>query len=148
MTPSHSAWLGLLARRVFQAAALASLVGTLCFFMARALPGDLAMRIAAGRYGYDLVGNAAAEAVRAELGLDRPVWRALVQWWTQLVRLDLGTSLVTGVPVWQEVAHQFGLPGDADTAGNLIAAVEYVLQSNSDNVHMVVCIYSAGNAKA
>lgn len=108
MSASGSAWLGLLARRAFQAAALALLVGTLCFFMARALPGDLAMRIAAGRYGYDLVGNAAAEAVRTELGLDHPMWQALAQWWTDLARFDLGTSLVTGIPVWQEVVHQFG----------------------------------------
>ena len=46
-----------------------------------------------------------------------------------------------------EVAHQFGLPGDADTAGNLLSSVEYVLQSHSDNIHMVVCIDSTGNAK-
>ncbi|GAL16460.1 hypothetical protein JCM19233_7483 [Vibrio astriarenae] len=32
------------------------------------LPGDFAYRIAAGRYGYDYVNLAAAEAVRAELG--------------------------------------------------------------------------------
>ena len=37
---------------------------------ARALPGDMATRIAAGRYGYDLVGNAAADAVRAALFAD------------------------------------------------------------------------------
>lgn len=47
-----------------------------------------------------------------------------------------------------EVAHQFGLPGDADTAGNLLSAVEYVFQGHSDNIHMVVSIYPAGNAKA
>lgn len=101
-------WRGLLARRAVQVVALALVIGTVCFFMARALPGDLAMRIAAGRYGYDMVGNAAADAVRAELGLDGPLWLALVQWWGEIARLRLGTSLVTGGPVGREVAHALG----------------------------------------
>lgn len=96
----RSPWAGLLLRRGFQIVALALLVGTVCFFMARALPGDMAMRIAAGRYGYDLVSSAAADAVRAELGLDRPLWLALLHWWGEIVRLDLGASLVSGEPVW------------------------------------------------
>ncbi|MGJ7610094.1 MULTISPECIES: ABC transporter permease [unclassified Variovorax] len=103
-----SPWPGLLARRAVQVVALALLIGTLCFFMVRSLPGDLATRIAAGRYGYDLVSNAAADAVRSELGLDRPVWLALLHWWGDMARLDLGTSLVTGHAVWREVAHQLG----------------------------------------
>lgn len=99
---------GLLTRRAVQALVLALFVGTLCFFMARILPGDLATRIAAGRYGYDLVSNAAADAVRAELGLDLPLMQALLLWWGDLARGELGLSLVTGVPVWQEIAHQLG----------------------------------------
>jgi peptide/nickel transport system permease protein len=99
---------GLLLRRVLQAVMLALFVGTVCFFMARALPGDLATRIAAGRYGYDLVSNAAADAVRLELGLDQPLMWALWQWLGDLAQGELGVSLVTGVPVWQEVAHQLG----------------------------------------
>lgn len=106
LTPRH--WLALLTRRALQALVLALLVGTLCFFMARVLPGDLAIRIAAGRYGYDLVSNAAADAVRAELGLDRPLLQALLLWWGELAQGQLGRSLVTGVPVWEEVAHQLG----------------------------------------
>lgn len=102
------AWTGMLMRRALQIIVLALLVGTLCFFMARALPGDLATRIAAGRYGYDMVSNAAADAVRAELGLDRPMWGALLQWLGQLARLDLGVSLVSGDPVLHEIAHSLG----------------------------------------
>ena len=108
-TPSSlQPWLALLLRRGVQVVLLALLVGTLCFIMARLLPGDMATRIAAGRYGYDLVSNAAAQAVRIELGLDQPAWRALLHWWGELARLDLGTSLVTGNTVWAEVAHQLG----------------------------------------
>ncbi len=105
---THNTLIPLLARRTLQIVAVALLVGTLCFFMARALPGDMATRIAAGRYGYDMVNNAAADAVRLELGLDQPLWQALLQWWGDLARFNLGASLVTGQPVWHEVAHQLG----------------------------------------
>lgn len=108
MKTSISAGVRLLLQRAAQALGLALFVGTVCFLMARVLPGDLATRIAAGRYGYDLVSNAAADAVRAELGLDRPAALALLHWLGGLARLDLGHSLVTGAPVWREVAHQLG----------------------------------------
>jgi peptide/nickel transport system permease protein len=122
MKPIRSPWPALLARRALQVIALALLVGTVCFFMARALPGDMAMRIAASRYGYDLVDNAAAAAVRIELGLDRPVWQALLQWWGELARLDLGSSLVTGDAVWREVLHQLGATIELAAAAVFLAA--------------------------
>lgn len=96
------------AQRLVQAALVALLVGTLCFFMTRMLPGDMAYRIAAGRYGYDMVTSAAAEAVRLELGLDRPWLAALGDWWSRLLQLDLGVSQVTAQPVTLEVARQLG----------------------------------------
>ncbi|MET0265468.1 MAG: ABC transporter permease [Duganella sp.] len=101
-------WSPLLGRRLLQALLVALLVGTLCFFMTRWLPGDTAFRIAAGRYGYDMVDAAAAEAVRAELGLNRPALAALADWWGRLLRLDLGVSLVTAQPVMREIGLQLG----------------------------------------
>jgi len=97
-----------LAHRLLQAVLVALLVGTLCFFMTRMLPGDMAYRIAAGRYGYDMVTTAAAEAVRLELGLDRPWPAALVEWWGRLLQFDLGVSQVTAQPVAMEIAWQLG----------------------------------------
>jgi peptide/nickel transport system permease protein len=97
-----------LAQRLLQAALVAVLVGTLCFFMTRMLPGDMAYRIAAGRYGYDMVTTAAAEAVRLELGLDRPWPAALAEWWGRLLQFDLGVSQVTAAPVAREIAWQLG----------------------------------------
>ncbi|MBP0598027.1 ABC transporter permease [Herbaspirillum sp. LeCh32-8] len=97
-----------LLRRLLQATMVALLVGTLCFFMTRMLPGDMAYRIAAGRYGYDMVTSAAADAVRHELGLDRPLLAALAEWWSRLLQLNLGQSQVTAQPVLTELAHQLG----------------------------------------
>ncbi|MCG8361157.1 MAG: hypothetical protein MI920_36835, partial [Kiloniellales bacterium] len=64
-------FLAALVQRGLQAFIVAVIVGIVCFAMMQALPGDAAYRIAAGRYGYDMMDAAAAEAVRAELGLDR-----------------------------------------------------------------------------
>jgi peptide/nickel transport system permease protein len=103
-----SAPLRIVFRRVIQAMLAALVVGTLCFFMVRALPGDLAFRVAAGRYGSDGVTIAASEAVRAELGLDKPALQALMSWWGQLLQFDLGRSFINGKPVWGQLLYQLG----------------------------------------
>jgi peptide/nickel transport system permease protein len=92
-----------LRQRAVQAVAVAMLVSTACFAIVQSLPGDIAFRIAAGRYGYDQVSAASADAVRAELGLERPAWHQLLAWLGDLARLDLGTSLVTGGSVASEL---------------------------------------------
>ncbi|SDQ51597.1 ABC transporter permease [Quadrisphaera sp. DSM 44207] len=93
-----------LAQRAAQGVAVALAVAVACFAIVQGLPGDVAFRIAAGRYGYDQVSAASAEAVRAELGLDRPAWQQLLAWLGDLARFDLGTSLVTGAGVWHELS--------------------------------------------
>lgn len=97
-----------LAGRALQALLVALLVAVICFALAQFLPGDMAYRIASGRYGSDLVSTAAAEAVRAELGLDRPSWIRLLAWCADLARFDLGVSLVTGERIAEELSVQLG----------------------------------------
>jgi peptide/nickel transport system permease protein len=98
----------LLGFRLLQALMVAVLVGALTFLLMTLLPGDAAYRIAAGRYGYDMVNSAAAEAVRAELGLDQPVAWRLLAWVGDLLTLDLGTSLVSGTAVSDIIVHEVG----------------------------------------
>lgn len=95
-----------LAGRVGQACLVALIIGVASFAMIHALPGDVAYRIAAGRYGYDVADAAAAAAVRAELGLDQPLVLQLLDWLISLARLDLGRSTVTGAPVAEEIRVQ------------------------------------------
>lgn len=95
--------LRILGQRTIQAVTVVLLVSTACFAIIQSLPGDIAFRIAAGRYGYDQVTAASADTVRAELGLDRPAWQQLLDWLGDLFSLDLGTSLVTGTSVAGEL---------------------------------------------
>ena len=95
----------ILAGRAAQAVGVAVAVSVLCFLVVLRLPGDIAYRIAAGRYGYDLVDAESAAGVRSELGLDRPAWQQLGDWLADLVQLDLGRSLVTQQPVLSEVGY-------------------------------------------
>jgi peptide/nickel transport system permease protein len=98
-----------LLRRGAQAVSVALVVSAACFAIVHSLPGDLALRIAAGRYGYDQVSAAAAEGVRKELGLEEPAWRQLLSWFGDVARLDLGTSLVTRADVMAELStHLWG----------------------------------------
>lgn len=95
-----------LATRGLQAVIVAVIVGVVSFVMMQALPGDAAYRIAAGRYGYDMMDSAAAEAVRQELGLDQPLSVQLWSWLKTLAQFDLGKSAVYGTPVADEIAVQ------------------------------------------
>jgi ABC-type dipeptide/oligopeptide/nickel transport system permease component len=101
-------WIRFAAARLAQALIVALMVGLVSFLLVEALPGDQAYRIAAGRYGEDLVNTAAAEAVRQELGLDRPWFVRLWAWIADLAMMNLGVSLVSGERVVDELRVQFG----------------------------------------
>jgi len=97
-----------IAFRLMQAGGVALVVGTMSFLMMLAMPGDMAYRIAAARYGYDLVSADLADAVRLELGLGAGPVAQFLCWMGDLAQFDLGRSLVSGQPVWDEIAHQLG----------------------------------------
>ena len=78
------------------------------FAMMQALPGDAAYRIAAGRYGYDMMDAASADVVRTELGLDQPVSKQMLTWLGSLAQFDLGKSAVSGMPVAEELKSLMG----------------------------------------
>jgi peptide/nickel transport system permease protein len=99
---------GLWLPRLVQLVAVCVLVTTLCFALLHALPGDPAMRIAAGRYGPDGMSALAAEQVRSELGLDRPLAMQYLASLGRLLTLDLGYSLVTGEAVSAALTSQLG----------------------------------------
>ena len=75
------------------------LVATLVFAITRLIPGDPAAV---------LLGSAAtpedAARLRAQFGLDAPLWQQYLGWLGQLLRLDLGDSIFLGQPVLSALA--------------------------------------------
>lgn len=114
---------GLLLKRFAQLLAVSWGVGTLTFILMRALPGDMAYRIAASRYGMDSVDSRAAELVRAELGLDQGALSAYWNWLLDLLSWNLGESLVSGLPVAGSLWHMLGHSVTLALAGILLSVV-------------------------
>ena len=86
------------AKRVLQSVAVVYVVATAVFVAVRSIPGDPA-RLALG-------GSADAEAIaamRAELGLDQPLYVQYARWMGDLARGDLGTSIFTGEAVTSRI---------------------------------------------
>lgn len=73
--------------RTIQAVIVIWAVGTLVFFMLRAVPGDPIQALLAD------VDPSAADAIRAKLGLDQPVYVQYVLWLRNTLTGDLGQSL-------------------------------------------------------
>ncbi len=80
--------------------ALPNLVGVvvITFLLTRALPGDPAAYFAGGAATPEAV-----EQVRAQLGLDKPLFTQFFLYVGDLARGDFGTSITTGQPVLQEL---------------------------------------------
>jgi peptide/nickel transport system permease protein len=94
--------LGYLARRLAAAAFMIFVAGTLVFFIIHLLPGDPVML---------LLGDGAADPevvakMREKLALDRPLFVQYVDWAGGVLRLDLGTSLQTDLPVVHDLARR------------------------------------------
>lgn len=98
----------LLYNRLLQLIAVVFGVGALTFILMRSLPGDMAFRIAASRYGQDNVSAEAAEYIRQELNLGQSGLSSFWTWLTDLAQFNLGNSLVSGQPVSGIVSHQLG----------------------------------------
>lgn len=113
----------LLLKRLLQLIAVSWGVGTLTFILMRSLPGDMAYRIAASRYGMDAVDSRAADIVREELGLDQGALSAYWQWFTDLLSWNLGNSLVSGAPVSESLWHMLGHSLLLAGAGMVIALI-------------------------
>lgn len=91
---------GYIVRRVFYALLVIWAVATLVFFMLRAVPGDPIAALLAD------VDPAAAEALRAKLGLDQPVFVQYIYWMRNAMQGDLGVSIYgSHVPVSQIIAE-------------------------------------------
>ncbi|MGC3994433.1 MAG: ABC transporter permease [Propionicimonas sp.] len=84
----------LVTRRVLTGVAMLVTVSVIVFAATQALPGDIARTI----LGQGATPEQLAR-LRAELGLDAPVWQQYLHWVSGLLSGNLGTSLASGTPV-------------------------------------------------
>ena len=82
-------------------------VAILIFFLIRIVPGDVVELRLAGDSG--AVNAKVLADERAKHGLDRPVWQQFLNWLWGAVRLDFGTSMWTGAPIYEEIKLRFAL---------------------------------------
>ena len=104
-------------RRLLATIPVMAVVAVFVFFLLRLAPGDPAAIIA----GEDATAEGIA-AVRAKLGLDRPVLEQFAVWLFGLAQGDLGTSIFSNLPVTRLIAQRIE-PTLALTVSTLLVAV-------------------------
>jgi peptide/nickel transport system permease protein len=90
-------------RRAVLAVPTLFLVTVIVFGMMRLMPGDVVTRMVEGHaYAPTL------DALRKDLGLDRPIYVQYIEWIGSIVlRGDFGRSYWTRQPIWDEFARRF-----------------------------------------
>jgi len=104
-------------RRLFATLPVMAVVAVFVFFLVRFAPGDPAAIIA----GEDATAEAIA-AVRAKLGLDRPMLEQFAIWTLHLLQGDLGVSIFSDLPVSRLIEQRLE-PTVALTFSTLFVAV-------------------------
>lgn len=104
-------------RRLVQTLPVLFLSSILVFGLVRFIPGDPAILIA----GPDALPEQIV-AARARLGLDKPIYVQYGIWLGQVVRGDMGESILNGYPVFDLIKRKF-LATLQLTAGGLLVAV-------------------------
>jgi len=93
-------------------------VATVTFFLLYILPGDPVLSMVGERYDAQTI-----ERLRQEMHLDDPLLVRYGKYLLSLARLDLGTSYVTGTPVWDAIRQRFPYTLRLAVAAMLISAV-------------------------
>jgi peptide/nickel transport system permease protein len=96
-------------------------VAVVTFFLIRVIPGDVVELRLAGDRGS--VSDEVLRQERARFGLDQPVWKQFVVWTAGVARLDFGTSMWTGSPIWDEIKLRFTLSLQVALMATVIAVL-------------------------
>jgi len=94
-------------------------VAVLVFLMLRVAPGDIVELKYAGTGAF--APKEAIERERAQLGLDKPLWRQFASWIWGIGRFDFGNSMWTGRPITQEIAIRLELSLELAVMATLVA---------------------------
>ncbi len=105
-------------RRVLMAIPTLLIVLTITFILIRVAPGDPA-EVRLGDYA----SKQAVEALRAEMGLNRPIWVQYLDTMKGLLQGDLGRSMVNGRPISKDVARSLPYTLELTLVGILFGAL-------------------------
>ena len=110
--------LALIAKRLFWFVPTAAGLIAVVFFISRVIPSDPVALIAG-----ETASRAQIEALRTKLGLDRPLPIQLADYYRQLLKGDLGTSLFTTRPVADDLLARLPATIELTIAAMLIAVL-------------------------
>ncbi len=96
-------------------------VAIFTFVLIRVIPGDVVELRYSGDRG--AVSQEVIDKERARIGLDQPVWRQFTTWMLGIARLDFGTSMWTGAPIWEEVRLRFALSVQVAIMATVVAVL-------------------------
>ena len=106
-------------RRILTMVPVLFIISIISFSLLFILPGDPALAM----LGEDVGDEAAYEAIRKELGLDRPVWVQYGSWLSRTMQGDLGTSIRTREPVSEILLSRLPITMYYGFAGLLLGTV-------------------------
>jgi peptide/nickel transport system permease protein len=96
-------------------------VAVVTFTLIRIIPGDVVELRYSGDRG--AVSQEILDKERARIGLNQPVWRQFLTWVVGVARLDFGTSMWTGAPIWEEVRLRFALSVQVAIMATVVAVL-------------------------
>ncbi|MCL6639895.1 MAG: ABC transporter permease [Candidatus Rokubacteria bacterium] len=96
-------------------------VAVVTFVLIRVIPGDVVELRLSGDRG--AVSEELLARERARFGLDQPIWRQFVTWMSGVVRLDFGTSMWTGAPIWEEIKLRLALSLQVAVMATIVAVL-------------------------
>ncbi|WP_292848764.1 ABC transporter permease [Microbacterium sp.] len=109
-------------RRLAVSIPMIFIIASLTFFLISLIPGDPAVSILGGD-----ATPAEYARVRAELGLDRPIFAQYVNWMVSALHGDLGNSLRTGRPVVEMIGERMQVTVSVAVIAIIVTAILGVL---------------------
>ncbi|MDQ4099063.1 MAG: ABC transporter permease, partial [Chloroflexota bacterium] len=103
-------------RRLLLAIPTLFVVVTIIFLVVRVIPGDPATAVL-GDYATD----EAVASLREQMGLNEPIWRQYLDYMTGLLQGDLGNSLISRAPAWDQISYVIPYTLQLTAAALLIA---------------------------
>ncbi|UHA73628.1 nickel ABC transporter permease [Paenibacillus sp. 481] len=107
--------------RLYQLVCVLLLLSLLTFTLMKLAPGNPVLAI----LKFDEVAMTAADesALRQELGFDLPLYEQYGRWMWGLLQLNLGQSLMSGKPVWDEMMHRLPITLELTVGGMLVMVI-------------------------